>query len=121
MPFLEGTPTAVLQLDKPRTLGFTMGAMRRIKDKVGSLEIPVGADGKIPLDRALEIMPTWIWACLEAPDRAEISVEQLEDMLHPGNLPQLTEAIVSLFKASSPEASTEAGPTQAGPRLEATG
>lgn len=121
MPFLEGTPTAVLQLDKPRTLGFTMGAMRRIKERLGTLDMPIGTDGKIPLDKALDLMPTWIWACMDAPDREEVTVEQLEEMMHPGNLQAISESIVGLFRASNPEASKEAGPTQAGPRLEATG
>lgn len=118
MAFIEGIPTVVLQLDQPRTLGFTMGAMRRIKEELGTLDLPM-VDGRIPLDRAIEIMPVYIWACLDAKDRTEVSVEQLEDMMHPGNLPEITDAVTKLFKASSPEASTDAGPTQEGPRLAA--
>lgn len=123
MPFIEGIPTVVLQLDKARTLGFTMGAMRRIKERLGTLELPMDEKGKIPLDRAIEIMPTYIWACMDTPDRAEISVEQLEDMMHPGNLQAITEAVTALFQRSNPEAAADAptGPTPEGPRLAATG
>lgn len=122
MPFLEGVPTVVLQLDKPRTLGFTMAAMRRIKEKAGTLELPVDANGRVPLEKAIDLMPTYIWACLAPEDRAEVSLEQLEEMLHPGNLEAVTQAIVSLFQRSNPEAAAGAtpGPTTAGPKL-ATG
>lgn len=121
MPFIEGTPTVEIALDKPRQLGFTMGAMRRIKERLGTLDMPVAENGKIPLDKALGLVPVWIWACLDAPDRAEVSVEQLEDMLHPGNLEKISDQITALFKAATPETSTEAGPTPAGPKLAATG
>ena len=38
--FSEGTPTVTITLDKPRTLGFTLGAMRRCKE-LGVLKLDV--------------------------------------------------------------------------------
>lgn len=120
MAFLEGVPTVEIRLDKTRQLGFTMGAMKRIRDVAGTLELPI-VDGKIPLDKALELMPVYIWACLDAQDRDEVSVEQLLEFLHPGNMAEISDAIVRLFKRSNPEASADADPIPAGPRLEAAG
>jgi hypothetical protein len=117
MPFIEGVPTVTLKLDKPRTLAFTMGAMRRIQERLGTLDITKDVAG------GLLTMPTYIWACMDADARKEITVEEVEDMIHPGNMGEIGAAIDALFGASNPEGATEAevaDPTTAGPKL-ATG
>lgn len=118
MPFAEGVPTVVVQLDKPRTLGFTMGAMRRIKEKLGTLEL---GELKGP-EAVLKIAPC-IWACMDAESRADLTPEQLEDVIHPGNVAAITDAILGLFERSNPEAAAgaTADPTAPGPRLANTG
>lgn len=112
MPFLEGIPTVVVQLDKPRTLGFTLGSMRRIQEVLGTLEYRVDAAAD------MLAVPTYVWACMDAEGRAELSIEQVEEMIHPGNLKAMSEACTTLFHASSPEAKEGAdqtpGPTTAG-------
>lgn len=116
MPFIEGIPTVVVHLDKPRALGFTMGAMRRIKDALGTLEV-----GSLKGPEAVFKVPACIWACLDDEGRAEISQPQLEEMIHPGNLGAITDAIVKLFEQSNPEAAAGATADPTGPRLASTG
>lgn len=102
---MEGTPTATVTLDKPRELGFTLGALRRVREKLGTLEVNLDKpEGSMAL-------PTYIWACLPASARKDLSIEQIEDMIHPGNMQTIADALGKLFKASTPEPT--ANPTEA--------
>lgn len=107
--FAEGQPTAVVPLDKPRTIGFSLGAMRRVRDQLGTLEYdPDSPD-------ALLALPAYVWACLSSADRAELSVAQVEDMIHPGNMAEVSETLGVILRASSPDAKpTVAGPAKPG-------
>lgn len=116
MPFAEGTPTVEVTLDKARTLGFTMGAMRRIKARLGTLAMPALEDGTINQDKAVEWIPVVVWACLDAEGRAQLTVEQVEDLIHPGNVKATSRAVVELFNASAPDAAQD--PTEAVPVAE---
>lgn len=105
--FAEGTPIVTIQLDAPRELGFTLGALRRVREKLGTLEVDLEKpEGSMAL-------PTYIWACLPAADRKDLSIEQIEDMIHPGNMGAIAEALGRLFRASSPE--PKPNPTEAAP------
>lgn len=103
--FAEGMPTATVHLDKPREIGFTMGALRRVKEKLGHLNFALDAE------EAGLVLPVWVWACLPRSARAELSIEAVEDLIHPGNMGAIGDAIALLFKASTPDETTN--PTQA--------
>lgn len=105
--FAEGMPTVTVTLDKERELGFTLGALRRVKEKLGTLDV----DLENPESNMA--FPTYIWACLPASGRAELSIEQIEDLIHPGNMVAIGDALARLFKASQPE--DAANPTAAAP------
>jgi hypothetical protein len=103
----QNVPTTELDLGKPRTLAFTLGAMQRIKEKTGHsvLELAAAAkdrDGSLGATM-LDQIHVWIWAMMEKTDRGELSPEDVADLLHPGSLPAITEAIGSLFRQSMPE------------------
>lgn len=123
MPFIEGVPTVTLELDKARVLGFTAGSIRRLRERFGGLQPDLtGPDGKIDAGKVLPVLPVYIWACLDAEGRAQLTPDQIEDMLHPNNLLAVAERVAELFTLSNPEASADAGPTEApGPKLAATG
>jgi hypothetical protein len=98
--FPEGTPTTVVSLGgKDRTLGFTIGAMRRIKEAGGSLTISEGEDSA----DFIYAVPLWVWACMDKEDREELSVEDVEDRMHPGNMEEISAAVTQLFLSSRPE------------------
>ena len=123
MPFVEGVPTVTVQLDRPRQIAYTLGAMRRFRDLLNQRE--VGEDDADPLENLLALCLE-IWACLDADGRAELSVAQIEDLIHLANLREIRGKLrelqaVSLPAVVPPEEGTEAAdPTKAGPQL-ATG
>lgn len=94
--FAEGTPTATIQLDKPRELGFTLGAMRRAKE-LGVLN--VDADDATGMMLAL---PEYVWACLDEADRSELTVEGIGELMNPLNMQDIAVAVGGLFRASVP-------------------
>lgn len=96
--FPEGTPTVTIDLGGPRELGFTLGAMRRAKEELGTLEI----DEKDNEAMLLKV-PAYVWACMTPKDRKELTVEAVADMIHPLNMKVITEAVTTLFKASQPD------------------
>lgn len=112
MAFAEGVPTVTVTLDQPRELGFTLGAMRRIREKLGSLELDLSDEQK-----QLQSIPTLVWACMDADARAVLSVEDVEEMIHPGNLGPISDAIHELLERSQPEAG--GNPTKAAPKKRA--
>lgn len=97
MSFIEGTPTVVVQLDKPRTLGFTNAVLERLQ-QLGAGEM----DFKDAISN-VRLIPMLIWSCLSFEEREELSVERVKDMVHPRNTQQLSEAIAELWSASFPE------------------
>lgn len=81
----EAVPTVeVVLAGKPRKLAFTLGAMRRIKQATGH-DIDAAESQKI-----VEVLGAYIWAMMGKEDRKELSVEDVEDCLHPGNLEEIT-------------------------------
>lgn len=97
--FATGTPTVTVELDKERTLGFTLGAMQRIQERLGK-----GAftEEGAATDQMLAL-PVYVWACLPAADRKEISVDEVGDLIHPGNMKAVSDAIAEIFNRSNPE------------------
>ena len=96
MPLPPNVPTRTIDLDRPRTIALTLGALRRIKEATGSLDIEL-TDEAI-FDRA----PALVWAALVDEDR-DVAPEQIADMLHAGNLAQVVEALGALAEASQPK------------------
>jgi hypothetical protein len=99
MSFPTGTPTVEVDLDGPRTLGFTLGAMRRIKEATGTLEV----DENATEETMLQTLPVYVWACMGAEDRADLSIEAIEDMIHPMNMVAINGAVTALFQLSVPK------------------
>jgi hypothetical protein len=98
MSFAEGTQTATITLNGQRhTLGFTLGAMRRIKERLGTLEMGESEEEQI------QAIPAYVWSCMTAADRESLSVEDIEESIHPHNLTAISDAIAALFEASQPE------------------
>jgi hypothetical protein len=97
MSFIEGVPTVMIDLDKPRELGYTVAAIARI-------QAIVGAAADLTLQKTqVEMLPKLVWACLSAEGRRELSIEQIEDMIHLGNVGPIGAAIGVLHAASNPE------------------
>lgn len=95
--FTEGTPTVTINLDKPRTLAFTLGAMRRAQE-LGVLSVDV-TDGTA----LMLAMPQYVWACLSNADRKELSVDEIAELMNPNNVQSISAALGELFKVSLPE------------------
>lgn len=97
MSLPEHVPTAVVNLDKPRRVAFTLGAMRRIKEATG-----FAIDDEAPR-RTTDVLGAYIWAMLVKEDREGLTVEDVEDMLHPGNLEEITNVFHKLVGLSAGE------------------
>jgi hypothetical protein len=99
--FAEGTPTVTVRLGgKDYTLGFTIGAMRRAKE-LGVSQVDLSDGSALML-----AMPQYVWACMTKEDRASLSPDEIDELVNPSNISNISEAIGELFKASLPEEST---------------
>jgi hypothetical protein len=90
MKIPESVPQAEIMLDKPRTIAFTFGAMRRIKQHTGKALDDEREQG------VSDVLGTWIWAMLSEDDRKELSLENVWDCLHPGNVEEISAAFNAL-------------------------
>lgn len=96
MKLPESIPTSVIELDRPRTLAFTLGAMRRIKQVSGKAFDDPDAPRTVT-----DVIGFYIWAMLIEEDRTELTVENVWDLLHPGNIDAVTAAFTQLMNASN--------------------
>lgn len=96
MTFPQNVPTVEVMLDKPRRIAFTLGAMRRIKQVTGH---SVTEEKSAELT---DVIGAYIWAMLVEEDRKDVTVEQVEDMIWPGNLDEITAAFNQVVGASTP-------------------
>lgn len=102
MKLPESIPTVVIVLDRPRTLAFTLGAMRRIKEQSGhALDDPEAPHA------VTDVIGIYIWALLIKEDRTDLTVEDIWDLLHPGNLEEMTAAFYTLVGAENGNESSE--------------
>src|SRR4026209_2797810 len=95
MKLPEYIPTAVVNLDRPRTTALTNAAQRRIR--------PVA--GKNITDEATDLMDligVFIWGLLVDEDRADVTVEDIENMIYPGNMAEMIRAVSGLVQESTP-------------------
>lgn len=95
--FSEGTPTVTIDLDKPRTLAFTIGAMRRAR-QLGVLDKDATSEVEFML-----ALPEYVWACLPEVDRGELSVAQIGELIHPRNVAPIASKVGELLRASVPD------------------
>lgn len=96
MPFAEGTPTITVQLGrKDYTLGWTWGAKRRVKERLR------------PEDPFEDNIAVVLWAAMDKESREAISVEEIEELVHPGNEAEVVEKFSELFKKSEPKEEPE--------------
>lgn len=94
MPFAQNVPQAEVVLDRPRVLAYTLGAMRRVREKLGH-----ELEGSIQLNEMGQV----VWAMLDEDGRNELSSDQVEDLIHPGNISAITATVVALITGSTPE------------------
>lgn len=94
----QNVQTVTIALDRPRSMALTLGAMRRIKEATGRsiTELQQG-------ERGIEVehVGAYIWAMLVNADREGLSVEDVEEMIRPRDLPEVTAAFAKLFTAAS--------------------
>lgn len=100
MPFPRNVPTAVVELDKPRTIALTLDALNRLEELTGQPIMQIGLDS----DNIVKKLDIWIWASLDDEDRAEISASEIRQMIHLGNIARIATAVSSLITDSLPDA-----------------
>lgn len=106
MPFAEGVPTTKLTLNGVTyELGWTWAAKRRVRDALAGR-------GKDPLATGEEeYLAAALWAAMDKEPRDSISIEQLEELIHPGNEELIAHSLRSLIMAAEPE-EDQAGKTK---------
>lgn len=102
MPHREGVPTIEIQLGgQTYTLGWTWGAKRRVQEILKARHSdPQNVDRSETLAAAL-------WASLDEDNRKTISVEDVEEMIHPGNEMLVMQKMNDLLEASEPKPNPE--------------
>lgn len=113
--FAEGTPTVDVTLGgKTYTIGYSWGAKRRARQEL----IRRGNDA----DRAHEeeYLSTLLWACLGKEDRSLLSVEDIEDMIHPGNESEIGKQLKQLIVRGEPDEEPEGNARPAAANRETT-
>jgi hypothetical protein len=91
-----GVPTASIVLDKKRTMAGTLGAIRRIQEHTS--DDLVREDGSINEQAGLDNLSIMVWCLLTKESREELDVEDVEDLIHPGNIEEVGEACERLMK-----------------------
>lgn len=108
--FAEGQPTAVVMLDRERTIGHSFGAINRALGILGTAELKLESSAEIARK-----LPVWIWACLPEADRKELSPDQVADLIHRKNQDAIVAAFVSIATDSASLPGEDgANPTTAG-------
>ena len=107
----EGTPTRQVFLGgRPRTIAFTMGALRRLRERLGDKAEEIQANPGL----MMEYIDRYLWAMLVDPeDRAEIAPNALADMIPLGKLGDYVGPVTELVLesiGSQEEAGEEANP-----------
>lgn len=91
--FAEGVPTVKVTLGgKPYELAWTWGSKRRLGDKAQITDAKALSDN----------LGALVWATMDKESREALSVEDVEELLHPGNQVEVIDKIGSLFALSEP-------------------
>lgn len=100
MPHPEGVPTTRITLGgKSYELAWTWGAKRRVRDVLavrGKDDTNTSAEERFALA---------LWASMDEESRSSIKVEEVEDLIHPGNEEEVAERLNALTEKSEPEKS----------------
>lgn len=91
-------PSAVVHLDKPRRLTFTLGAARRFQHATGKKLHEIDESVIDPVGE----LPELIWA-MAAGEDPTLTLEQVEEAIYPGNLEAVTTAVAQVLSQSMPE------------------
>lgn len=94
MALPENVPVVTVDLDQPRRMALTLGAMRRLKEQTGLAIMDLG---EFPADKLMESLGKLIWSCLINEDRVGLTVDDVEELIHPGNLGAAAEALGHLM------------------------
>lgn len=100
----ENVPVVEIVLDRPRKMALTLGAMRRIQEQTGQ---PVTELGELLKNNPLEHLGGLIWAALVNEDREGLKSEDIEEMLHLGNLEPAIAAYHDLLASLLPQKGAE--------------
>lgn len=90
-------PSVTVDLDRPRKLVYTHDSMRRLKESTGSMTPNLGG-----VEGMLNLGP-FLWSCL-APEDRDITVEAIDQMLHPLTRDEMIRALSELVRVSTPDA-----------------
>ena len=93
-------PNITINLDRERKLSLTLNSMIAFKKKTGKDLTQIFTSSGAEFD--LEQLRTVLFAGLIAED-STLTEEQVGDMIHIGNLEEVTEAITELMTGSMPE------------------
>lgn len=103
----ENVRTETVQLDQPRRMAFTLGAIRRLKQATGT-----DMDGLDDLlkdhNSILEQLGGFVWALLVKEDRKGLTVEDVEDMITPAMIGDIMEAVGKVVAEGMNEGKAEA-------------
>jgi hypothetical protein len=94
MALPENAHTVTVPLDRPRRLALTLGAMRRIQQLTGQT-VSTLADLS-EADRT-EHFHRLIWSLLVNEDREGLTPEDLEELIHAGNLQAIAEGFAAVL------------------------
>lgn len=102
MSFAEGTPTVEITLGgKSYTIGYSWGGKRRAREYLTRQ----GADPAKANEE--EYLSTLLWACMDKESRSSLTVEDVEDMIHPGNEVEIGEKLKQLIVRGEPDEEPE--------------
>lgn len=97
--FAKNVPTTTIQLDKPRTIAFTLDALNRLEELTGTPLLQIELDSA----KIVKKLDLWIWSGLSDEAREEITPAEIRGMIHLGNLSQMLGEVSSLITASIPD------------------
>lgn len=105
MPFSEGVPTVAITLaGRVYLVGWTWAAKRRARDYF----VSQGKDEEKVTHQ--ESIAAAIWAGMEEETRRELSVADVEEMIHPRNEVEVLEKMGSLWEKSEPDPDPKTSP-----------
>lgn len=111
MTLAANVPRTTVELDRPRTVAFTLGAMRRFKEVAGQSvqQLFQRMEESNDPEVLLEELHNLLWSMFIDADREGLTPEQVEEMIHIGIVPEISDAITRLVQPSMPEPKGAAG------------
>jgi len=92
------TPKVTIELDRPRTLSLTLNALIAYEEKTGANLFAALQESNTQMVAMREML----WAALLGDDPS-LTLEDVGDMIHPGNISEVTEALNHIIDSSMPE------------------